>query len=573
MSKTDPEAAPTAGPRASADRAGTAPAAPAPASGAEESPDSGADAAQASAGAEAAQETAAQETAAQSPTAQETAAHPASPPRSPLRRLRERLRRPRRVRRATVDTTTPPPSPLQPIDLTDDTAVTEVLRLAIWVGEILMASGTGAIDTQVQVRQVAAAYGLSECDVDVTFNSIAISARRGSTLPPAGSIRIVEHRSHDFSRLAAIDRLVRRIRVGAVNPARAQEELESIASSPHPYPRWVSTVAWAGMAGAIALLLGAGVIVTAVAFTCTMVIYQTNLLLNRVGLPYFYQQILGGIIATIPAAALYSLRDTLGLDMRPSLVIASGIVVLLSGLSLVGSVQDAITGAPITASARFFEVLMMTAGIIVGVAIGLRVADAAGMSLPPISASQYSGDITRLTVQVVAGALAAGFFALACYAEAKAVAVAGVSGAVGALVYTVLSYLAAGPIIAAGAAATVVGVGGGLLARRALTPPIIVGIAGITPLLPGLSVYRSLFSFLNNEPLSGFSNLATVLGIGSSLAAGVVLGEWAARTIRRPRIVTRAASGPRPTVRRIAREPRHGAEHTESKWRNKRKVS
>lgn len=497
------------------------------------------------------------------------------PTPSLAQRLRERVRarRNRRVRRATVDTVAPPPSPLQPIDLTDDTAVTEVLRLAIWVGEVLMASGTSTVDTMVQVRQVAGAYGLTECDVDVTYNSIAISARRGATLPPAGSIRIVEHRSHDFTRLAAIDRLVRRIRVGAVSPQQAQETLEGINASPHPYPRWVSTVAWAGMAGSIALLLGAGPLVAFVAFACTMLIYRTNVELNKISLPYFFQQIIGGFIATVPAAALYAARDWLGMDMRPSLIIASGVVVLLSGLSLVGSVQDAITGAPITASARFFEVLMMTAGIVVGVAIGLRVAAAAGFSLPVISASLSSGDLTRLPVQVITGAFAAGFFALACYAEGRAVAVAGVAGAVGAFVYSVMSFGNSGPIIAAGTAATIVGVAGGLLARRALTPPIIVGIAGITPLLPGLSVYRSLYSFLNNEPLTGFSSLANVIGIGCSLAAGVVLGEWAARTIRRPRILNRAASLPRPIVRRADNKPDNGPEHTISKWRKARRLS
>src|SRR5699024_3014002 len=141
------------------------------------------------------------------------------------------------------------------------------------------------------------------------------------------------------------------------------------------------------------------------------------------------------------------------------------------------------------------------------------------------------------------------------YAERRAVAVAATAGAGGALVYSLLSYWAAGPIIAAGTAATVVGIAGGLLARRALTPPIIVGIAGITPLLPGLSVYRSLYSFLSNEPLTGFSSLANVIGIGCTLAAGVVLGECAARTLRRPRLLNRAASLPRPIVRRAAPKP------------------
>src|SRR5699024_8105425 len=171
---------------------------------------------------------------------------------------------------------------------------------------------------------------------------------------------------------------------------------------------------------------------------------QANSLLNKVGLPAFFQQIVGGVIATVPAAGMYAARDALGLDMRPSLIIASGIVVLLSGLSLVGSVQDAITGAPITASARFFEVLMMTAGILVGVTIGLKIVDAAGLTLPPISASQYAGDLTRIPVQVLSGAAAAGFFALACYAESRAVWVATAAGGVGAFVYWILVGMHAG---------------------------------------------------------------------------------------------------------------------------------
>ena len=56
-------------------------------------------------------------------------------------------------------------------------------------------------------------------------------------------------------------------------------------------------------------------------------------------------------------------------------------------------------------------------------------ADAVGLTLPPISAAQYSGDLARLPVQVVAGAFAAGFFALACYAERRAVGVAATAGA------------------------------------------------------------------------------------------------------------------------------------------------
>src|SRR5690349_20076100 len=116
-------------------------------------------------------------------------------------------------RRATIDTPTAAPSPLQPIDLTDDAVVAEVLDLAVRVGEVLLASGTAAMDTTTQVQNVAATYGLARCDVDVTYNSITISAHRGPTRPPSTTMRIFHYRSMDFTRLAAVDRLIRSIRL------------------------------------------------------------------------------------------------------------------------------------------------------------------------------------------------------------------------------------------------------------------------------------------------------------------------------------------------------------------------
>ena len=218
------------------------------------------------------------------------------------------------------------------------------------------------------------------------------------------------------------------------------------------------------------------------------------------------------------------------------------------------SVQDAITGAPITASARFFEVLMMTGGIIAGVATSLKIAAIIGSDLPLIS-NTPPPDITEVPTKVLAGAFASLFYALACYAEKRALTAAFLGGFAGALVYLMVQTLATGPIIASAFAATVVGFAGGLMARRALIPPLIVAVAGITPLLPGLSLYRGLYAMLNDQLLLGFSSLLAAFGIGCGLAAGVTLGEWGARTLRRPRILARTEELLRPTLRR-KEEPR-----------------
>lgn len=452
-------------------------------------------------------------------------------------------------RPATADTIVAAPSPLQPIDLTDDAAVTEVLDLAVRVGEVVLASGTGVNDTTAQVRFIAATYGLARCDVDVTYDAIRIFADRGPRLPPASTMRIVNYRSLDFTRLAAVDRLTRRIRNEVVAPEDAHAALDAITTAPHPYHRWTATFGWSLLAAAIAALLGGGVVAAAVSFVTTLAIDRSNRVLNRYGLPFFFQHMVGGAIAATPAIVLATLAGPLGIDVDPSLIIAAGITVLLSGLQLVGAVQDGITGAPITATARMLEVMMMTGGIIAGIAIALRVGWSLDAVVPPFLLT--TRDITDLPVKIVAGAVAALAFALACYAEKRALAAAAGSGAAGTICFLMVQQAGFGPVLSSGVAATVIGMAGGLMARRALTPPLVVAVAGITPLLPGLKLYRGLNALLNDELVIGANQLLAAFGVGCALAAGVTLGEWFDRTVRRPRILRRFGSLRRPTVRRI----------------------
>lgn len=456
-----------------------------------------------------------------------------------VRRLRQLIgpvTRAAAARRATIDTASVPAiTPLQPIDLTDDAAVTQALDLALRVGAVLLDAGTGAIDTRAQTQFVASLYGLANCEVDVTYNAILVTAHRGPTLPPASTMRLVHYRSLDFTRLAQVDRLIRTMRRRALSPAQAHAALDAIVTAGHPYPRWLAALAWAGMAASVSVFLGATALVAAVAFLTTVVIYRVNVSLNRLGLPLFFQQVAGGMVATLPATVLYAFRGPLGIDIRPSQVIAAGVIVLLAGLSLVGAVQDAITGAPITASARLLEVFMLTGGIIAGVAMALRVSSAFGVVLPPLEAAAPEG-FGRISAQVAAAAGTALFFALASYAERRALPAAAMGGAVGMTAFLLAAVSGVGVVLAGAVAATVVGFVGGLLARRALTPPLVVAVAGITPMLPGLTLYRGLSAILDGDTVRGFGSLATAFAIGGALAAGVTLGEWGARTLQRPRI-------------------------------------
>lgn len=415
-------------------------------------------------------------------------------------------------------------------ELADDAYVTEVLDLALRIGEVLLSSGTAAMDTTGYILAVTGAYGLPRCEVDITFTSISISAPRGLSRPPVNTMRVVRYRSLDYTRLAAVDRLVAQARSGQLDRSEAHVALDRITNAQHPYPRWLATLAWAGMAGSVAALLGGGLLVVVVAFLATMAIDRTNRLLNRAGLPFFFQQVAGGFIATMPAVGLFAAQGLLNVEVRPAQVVAAGVVVLLSGLSLVGSVQDAITGALVTGAARFAEVLLLTAGIIVGLGLALRTAQGLGVVLPPLG--ENTATLSELPVQVLGAAGTAAFFALASYAERRALVAAAVAGAVGWLAFGLLTQAGTGAVLASGAAALLVGLVGGVVSRRTRIPPLVITVSGIAPLLPALALYRGLYALTNDSLLTGISELGSAIGAAGALAAGVVLGEWSSRPVR-----------------------------------------
>ncbi|MEV0071734.1 MULTISPECIES: threonine/serine exporter family protein [unclassified Amycolatopsis] len=424
----------------------------------------------------------------------------------------------------------------------DDATVNFVLDLTLRIGEVQMASGAGASDVTATILALTAALGLPHCEVDVIFTSITVTCHRGTDLAPVTALRVVRSRSLDYTRLTQAEILVRKIVRGNMGAEEAHTELERITAAPHPYPRWVATIAWGGLAAFITLLLGGGPDVAVVAFVISSVVDRLGRLLNRYHLPFFFQQVVGGLVATLSAMAIVS-SNVLTTD-RPTLVVAAAVTVLLSGLSTVSAVQDAITGYNVTAAGRTMETALMSAGLITGVVLALKIAVMLGLPSTPLP-EVINSTPQQLPIVVVTGAGAAACFALASYSTLRALLVAAAAGAIGALVYGSLMLTQFDAVSSSAIAATLVGFCGGLLARRLQVTPLVVAVSGITPLLPGLSTYRGLYQ-LGVEPGGNISSLMTAVAIGLALAAGVVLGEYLAQPVRmRLGRLERKLAGPR----------------------------
>jgi uncharacterized membrane protein YjjP (DUF1212 family) len=437
------------------------------------------------------------------------------------------------------------PTPVGPPVL-DDTQVQLALELAIRIGEVLLSSGESAADTTSAMLRVASACGLSNCDVDITFTSITMCCHRGVEAGPVTSMRLVRYRSLDLSRLTDVADLVRRIEHDRIGTRDAVTELAGITSADHPYPRWVATLAWATLAASVSVLLGGGPVVAAVAFGATAVVDRVGRLLNRANLPFIFQQLVGASLATGVTAALLGL-DVLPPGIRPSLVVAAALTVLLSGSSVVGAVRDAIDGYFLTATARAMEVAMYSAGLLAGVVLTLKAVAEFDIRLEV--ATQIAGADGLTPIRLLAAALTAAMFALAGYSPMRFLPAAAGTGLIGWTVYAGMLAAHFGPVVATGAGAVCVGVATSLLHRWASVPRLLTTLAAIVPLLPGLTAYRGFYELGVNGGVNGLVTITVALAIGLALAGGVALGEWVVDRTPRPRprrarIVSPAPSGP-----------------------------
>lgn len=411
----------------------------------------------------------------------------------------------------------------------DEPAVRRILDVALRFGQLLLGSQAGTADVTSTIVAVAAAYGLPDPQVDITANSITVSVPRGVPGAPVTTMYLVQSRSLDYSRLQLTTDLAQRVVDTTPDPEWVQNQLDHLEQAEHPYPRWVATIGWAIMAGAFSVLIGAGALVAAISASTTALIDRVGRLLNGWRLPFLFQQVVAAALATGVAVGLHA-AGWLPAHTPLSPVVAANIVVLLSGLATVGSFQDAITGYQLTATSRGMDILLSSAGILVGVSIAVRIAGAAGVQV--VVSPAMPVEVLSVPVYVLAGAVGAAAAAIAGYAPVRAASAAGVAGATAALLFFGLQLLHANTIASSFAAAAATGLVGTLLAPRLRVPPLVIIMAGIVPLVPGLTLFRGFVQLVNGQPNAG-GTLGLAAGLALALGAGAVLGPLLAPSVRR----------------------------------------
>ena len=305
----------------------------------------------------------------------------------------------------------------------------------------------------------------------------------------------------------------------------ARERLLALLTSPHPYRRWVVTVGAAIMSVGVVMLFGSGPVMWLVAAASAALVDRVQRALYIWGVAAFFAQALSAAIPAGLALALYAF----GREEGPSVVVISGIVVLLAGLGVLGAAQDAIDGYYVTAGARGLEVVMMTLGIAVGVALVLGVARWFGVSMEASPIVVLGG--TPLISTIGAMLIALGF-CLTTYCGTRTTLISLGASALAWLVLEAGLVLGLATPAAVAVAASMVGALSYAVFRMVRVPEVAVATASIVSLLPGLAVYRALYLIMQNNPATVANaaiHFVSAVATGLGLAAGLAIGGYLAR--------------------------------------------
>ncbi|WP_107101547.1 threonine/serine exporter family protein, partial [Peterkaempfera griseoplana] len=397
--------------------------------------------------------------------------------------------------------------------------VPRVLDLSLRIGELLLASGESAEDVEAAMLGVTHAYGLDRCEPQVTFIMISISYQPSLVDAPITADRTVRRRASDYTRLAAVYRLVADITAERAGVNDAYRRLAEIRRNRHPYPGWLLSLCAGGLAGAASLLVGGQLdarawLVFATAFVAALLGDRLAWLVASRGLPEFYQF----VIAAMPAAGMGVLLALAGpgTGLRGSVVITGGLFALLPGRALVSAVQDGLTGFYITAAARLLEVLYLVAGIITGVLLVLYVGVRFGAELrPEQSLLQHSYP----PLQLPAAMLLTLAFAVMLQSHRRSLLLVTLNGGVGWAVYGALTVdVGVSPVVATGVAAGLVGLFGQLASRYRYASALPYVTAALGPLLPGSAIYLGMLSVAQGDASDGLVAVSRAAALALALA-------------------------------------------------------
>ncbi|KPU44781.1 inner membrane protein YjjP [Oxobacter pfennigii] len=247
----------------------------------------------------------------------------------------------------------------------------QVLKIALWAGEILLTNGAEAYRVEETIENICRAYG-HECECLAIEKGIFVSIAYGDD-EKVTSLKKIKSRNVDLHRIELVNTFSRNIQKELLSYDEAKRMLKEIEKAPN-FSLGLRLFS-AGMISFIYTLFFNGTIYDAIASAPISIgIYAMLQRLSKAGLFKFLEYFLSGLIIGGVSMMLQGLFPFIIKDN----VITGSIIILIPGVPLTNGIKDIIYGHSMSGMIKFAESLLIIIAIGAGIAVALSVGTGVG---------------------------------------------------------------------------------------------------------------------------------------------------------------------------------------------------
>lgn len=377
------------------------------------------------------------------------------------------------------------------------------------LGRALHRYGTPAHRLEEALGRVSAQLGI-EAEVFTTPTAIIMSF--GGPTELKSRLMRVEGGELDMGKLARVDALADEVVDGEITAEEGIARLEAIIKGKPRFGRALSTLVHGVTSGGLAVFFGGSLYDVALAGAIGLTLGLLAQYIRRSTDQARVLELIGAAFASFAAGVVSSVTY----KVTPSLVTLAALVVLLPGLSLTVAMTELATRNLIAGTARLMSAVIVLLELVIGVAIGDRIAEALVTvhQATPVPLPEYANWI----------ALAATGMGLGILVQAQLRAFGWiVAGCVVAYVGTRYGTEWLGTQLGVLVGAFALGVLSNLYARFLDRPSQIVSVPALFLLVPGGMGFRGLSSLLDRDTLTGVDTVFAMFIVATAIVAGLLV--------------------------------------------------
>ncbi len=321
--------------------------------------------------------------------------------------------------------------------------------------------------------------------------------------------------SNNLGRVADVNQVSREFCTGKITLEEAVEKLNRIKNS-RRYSDLVRVFGYVLASCMFCIMFGGEFLDAAGTLFPGIALALVNVFLGpKIG-KGFITNILAGAALTVTAGAVAYYADLwFDIQFQAHYMIIGSVMPLVPGLAMTNAARDILHGDYLSGGSRAIEAFCVAAVVSVGVGAGMGIVDLCGFADSLILNFNLSVDtFGGFVAAILSSGLAICGLYLLFDIQPNRMLFCGLSATLSWTVFLISDLLGASDIWASFFATLAVDLFAYISARALKTPVIIFLVAGILPLVPGISIYKAVYAIMFKQPGAGETMLGAILCVG-----------------------------------------------------------